>query len=55
MGSSCIVERRMLEIIANGKPTTPYMQYGDEVQIEMFDKQGKSLFGAIKQRVQKYA
>lgn len=54
VGSSCIVEKRMLEIIAHGKPLTPYMQYGDIVKIEMFDKKGQSLFGAIEQEVVQY-
>jgi len=53
-GSSCIAEKRMLEIIENGEATTPFMQEGDEVQIEMFDNQNRSLFGKIKQKVEKY-
>lgn len=54
VGSSCIVEKRMLEIISYGKPSSPYMQFGDEVRIEMLDKKGLSLFGAIHQKVKKY-
>lgn len=50
-GSSCLAEKRMLEIIANGKPSTPFMKAGDEVRIEMFDKQNQSIFGAIDQAV----
>lgn len=50
-GSSCIAEKRMLEIINQGKPATAFMQLGDEVRIEMFDKNNQSIFGAIKQRV----
>ncbi|MBS0286754.1 MAG: fumarylacetoacetate hydrolase family protein [Proteobacteria bacterium] len=53
-GSSCIVEKRMLETIENGKPSTEFMQFGDTVRIEMFDKQGLSIFGAIKQTVTQY-
>lgn len=53
-GSSCIAEKRMLEIIANGKPSTPFMQYGDRIHIEMLDSNGKSIFGAIDQKVTKY-
>lgn len=53
-GSSCIVEKRMLEIIAGGKPITPYMQFGDRVRIEMLDTDGNSIFGAIDQKVVKY-
>ncbi len=50
-GSSCIAEKRMLETIANGKPTTPFMQFGDEVKIEMLDTNQRSIFGAIHQKV----
>ncbi len=53
-GSSCLAEKRMLEIIETGKPQTPFMQFGDRVKIEMFDKQGKSIFGAIDQEVEQY-
>ncbi|MCC7260606.1 MAG: fumarylacetoacetate hydrolase family protein [Alphaproteobacteria bacterium] len=53
-GSSCIAEKRMLETIADGKPSTPFMRFGDRVRIEMFDKNGDSLFGAIDQQVVKY-
>ena len=51
VGSSCIAERRMLEIIANGKPSTPFMTYGDRIRIEMLDEKGQSIFGAIEQQV----
>ena len=53
-GSSCLVEKRMLEIIANGKVSTEFMQFGDTVRIEMFNKQGDSIFGAIEQTVVEY-
>ncbi len=51
-GSSCIAEKRMLEIIEHGQPKTPFMRFGDTIRIEMLDKQGKSLFGAIEQVVE---
>jgi fumarylacetoacetate (FAA) hydrolase len=50
-GSSCIVERRMLEQIERGSPKTPFLRYGDRVRIEMLDRAGASVFGAIDQRV----
>ncbi len=54
-GFSCIAEKRALEMIADGKPTTPFMKYGDTVRIEMFDadgaEEGQSIFGAIEQTV----
>jgi fumarylacetoacetate (FAA) hydrolase len=54
VGASCLAERRMLEIIADGKPTTPFMQYGDRIRIEMLDASGESIFGAIEQTIQPY-
>lgn len=53
-GSSCIAEKRMLEILANGKPSTPFMQIGDYVQIEMHDKYNQNIFGSIQQKVVAY-
>ena len=50
-GSSCIAERRMLETIENGSPTTPFMTYGDRVRIEMLDAQRNSIFGSIEQTI----
>jgi fumarylacetoacetate (FAA) hydrolase len=50
-GSSCLAEKRMIEKIDNGTMTTPFLQYGDRVEIEMFDNSGKSIFGRIEQTV----
>ncbi|MFZ6769217.1 fumarylacetoacetate hydrolase family protein [Undibacterium sp. Di26W] len=50
-GYSCIAEKRALEMIAMGEPVTPYMKFGDSIKIEMLDKNGKSIFGAIEQSV----
>jgi fumarylacetoacetate (FAA) hydrolase len=50
-GYACIAEKRCLEVIAEGKPATPFMKYGDTVRIEMLDARGTSIFGAIEQRV----
>lgn len=52
VGSSCIVEKRMLEILEYGHPKTDYMHFGDTVTIEMFDENKQSIFGAIHQQVQ---
>ncbi len=54
-GSCCLAEVRMLEIIADGKPKTEFMKFGDCVKIEMCDAQGKSIFGEIKQTVSPYS
>ena len=54
VGSCCIAERRMIETIAEGAPKTPFLRFGDRVRIEMFDAQGRSIFGAIDQKVAQY-
>jgi fumarylacetoacetate (FAA) hydrolase len=53
-GASCLAEIRMLEIIANGKPTTSFMKFGDTIRVEMFDLLGNSIFGAIEQKIVRY-
>ena len=53
-GSACLAERRMLETIADGKPATSFMKFGDRVRIEMFDPAGHSIFGAIDHVVVRY-
>jgi fumarylacetoacetate (FAA) hydrolase len=50
-GVSCLAERRMIETIEQGKPSTPFMSIGDTIQIEAFDASGASPFGRIHQRV----
>jgi len=51
MGSSCIVEQRMIEKIETGEFKSPYMKPGDTIKIEMRDSAGKNLFGTIFQKV----
>jgi len=50
-GYSCIAEKRAIETIQDGKPSTPFMQYGDTIRIEMKGRDGHSIFGAIEQKV----
>jgi len=50
-GYSCIAEKRAIETIQNGKPSTAYMQYGDTIRIEMKGLDGQSIFGAIDQKM----
>ncbi|XXF77077.1 fumarylacetoacetate hydrolase family protein [Myxococcaceae bacterium GXIMD 01537] len=52
-GISCLAERRMIETIEQGAPSTPFLKHGDTVDIEMLDAQGHSLFGRISQKVVK--
>ncbi len=53
-GSCCLAEIRALETIAQGKPATPFMKFGDRIQIEMLDGAGKSIFGRIDQVPARY-
>ncbi|QLP99723.1 MAG: fumarylacetoacetate hydrolase family protein [Burkholderiaceae bacterium] len=50
-GYSCIAEKRAIETILDGAPSTGYMKYGDTIRIEMKGLDGQSLFGAIDQRI----
>jgi fumarylacetoacetate (FAA) hydrolase len=51
-GASCLAERRTLETLAAGKPATPFLKFGDAVRIEMLDRDGHSIFGAIEQAIE---
>src|SRR5271154_2364438 len=53
-GSACLAERRMIETIEAGAPKTPFLSFGDRVRIEMLDAKGRSIFGAIDQKVVRY-
>jgi fumarylacetoacetate (FAA) hydrolase len=50
-GSACISERRAIEIIADGQPSTPFMAYGDRIRMEAITSAGTTPFGAIDQIV----
>ena len=53
VGYSCIAEQRTVETILAGKPSTPFLRFGDRVRIEMLDASGHSIFGAIDQVVRR--
>ncbi|MEZ5981241.1 MAG: hypothetical protein R3C54_02920 [Parvularculaceae bacterium] len=44
----------MIETINSGAPKTPFMKFGDRVEIEMLDAKGHSIFGRIEQTVVRY-
>jgi fumarylacetoacetate (FAA) hydrolase len=48
-GASCLAEQRTVETLASGKPSTPFLKYGDTLRIEITDAHGTSIFGAIEQ------
>jgi fumarylacetoacetate (FAA) hydrolase len=50
-GYSCIAEKRAIETIQDGKPSTEFMKYGDTIRIEMKGLDGNSVFGAIDQEI----
>jgi fumarylacetoacetate (FAA) hydrolase len=50
-GVCCLAERRAIETLHDGEPRTPWLQHGDRVRIDCIDAEGRSLFGAIDQRV----
>jgi fumarylacetoacetate (FAA) hydrolase len=53
-GASCLAEQRTVETLRDGKPSTPFLKFGDCVRIEITDSEGKSVFGAIEQTVTRY-
>jgi fumarylacetoacetate (FAA) hydrolase len=50
-GYSCIAEKRAIETIQDGQPSTEFMKFGDTIRIEMKGKDGQSIFGAIDQAI----
>ncbi len=54
VGSSCISERRAIEIIAEGRPTTSFMQFGDRCRMQAVTAEGCAIFGVIDQQVVKH-
>jgi fumarylacetoacetate (FAA) hydrolase len=50
-GASCLAEQRTVETLRDGKPSTPFLKFGDSLRIEVTDAQGASIFGAIEQIV----
>ncbi|MFM5930297.1 MAG: fumarylacetoacetate hydrolase family protein [Novosphingobium sp.] len=51
VGSSCIAERRGIEIVDEGAPKTEFMRFGDTVRMEARTADGRTPFGAIDQKV----
>ena len=50
-GYSCIAEKRAIETILDGQPSTEFMKYGDTIRIEAKGVDGQSVFGAIDQKI----
>ncbi|WP_338795870.1 fumarylacetoacetate hydrolase family protein [Acidovorax sp. DW039] len=51
-GSACLAERRVIEILDEGAPKTPFMRFGDRVRMQARWPDGRSgPFGVVDQRV----
>jgi fumarylacetoacetate (FAA) hydrolase len=50
-GSACIAERRVIEIIEQGKASTGFMRFNDTVRMRARTPEGTAPFGTIGQRV----
>lgn len=50
-GSSCIAERRGIEIVDEGAPRTEFMKFGDRVRMQGTLPDGRTPFGVIEQQV----
>jgi len=51
VGSACIAERRVIEIIDHGEPRTNFMRFGDRVRMRARTRTGELPFGTIEQQV----
>ena len=49
VGSSCISERRAIEIISTGQAATAFLSFGDRIRMEAVTSDGEAPFGAIDQ------
>lgn len=53
IGSSCIAERRGIEMVDEGAPRTEFMRFGDTVRMEAVAADGRAPFGALQQKAVK--
>jgi fumarylacetoacetate (FAA) hydrolase len=50
-GSTCVAERRGIEMIDHGEPRTGFLRFGDQIRMEVRGADGGPLFGALDQQV----
>jgi fumarylacetoacetate (FAA) hydrolase len=50
-GASCLAEQRTVETLRDGKPSTPFLSFGDSLRIDVTDASGASIFGSIEQAI----
>ena len=53
-GASCLAEQRTVETLRDGKPSTPFLKFGDRLKIDITDAAGASIFGSIEQQIEPY-
>lgn len=51
VGSSCLAERRMIEMLEGDRLETSWLHFGDNIMIDVRDASGASIFGEIVQTV----
>lgn len=51
IGSSCIAERRAIELVDEGAPRTSFMRFGERVRMEGRMPDGSAPFGVIDQKI----
>ena len=54
VGYACLMEKRLVEQVELGEAKTPFLRFGDRVQIQMIDAKGEPVFGSIDQVVERY-
>src|SRR5690606_35552508 len=50
-GYACVLEQRAAEILETGTAVTPFLKFGDGIRIGCFGDDGRSIFGAIDQKL----
>jgi predicted HAD superfamily phosphohydrolase len=48
---SAAAEKRAIETILDGQPSTEFMKFGDTIRIEVKGKDGQTVFGAIDKNI----
>ena len=51
-GASCLAEQRTVETLRDGKPSTPFLKFGDSLRIDILDHAGASIFGSVEQQIE---
>jgi fumarylacetoacetate (FAA) hydrolase len=51
VGYSCLAEQIVVETLSFGSPRSKFLKAADQIRIEMLDANGRSIFGAIEQKV----